>query len=104
VSAALAVQLTVDELHALVRTAVREELNIKKADVDLMTRDDVAEMLDVHPRVVTTYVRTKGLPAKKIERKWLFSRREINAWLEEQAVRPGAPTEKWGKKMRRSKP
>ena len=100
----LAVTLTVDELRQIVRDAVREEMGVKKTDADLMNLDDTAELLQVHPRVVVKYVSTKGLPAKKIERKWIFSRREVLAWIQEQAVKPGAPTEKWGKKLRGEKP
>lgn len=99
---ALAVTLTVEELRALVREAVIEAVGPRKA-TEMMTREAVAELLDVHPRVVATYVRKRGLPGVQIGRTWRFVRAEVVAWIEAQGVKPGAPTAAWGAKLKRAK-
>jgi excisionase family DNA binding protein len=97
---ALAVTLTVDELEQLVERAVTRAVG-QRPDSDVLTRDEVAQLLQIHPRVVVTYVRTRGMPGKQVGRSWRFRRSEVLAWLEEQAVRPGAPTSKYAEKIAR---
>jgi excisionase family DNA binding protein len=68
-----------------VREVVREELRAAHAvnqAAEILTREQAAELIQVHPAVVTRYVRTRGLPGFKIGRDWRFKRSEVVAWLE----------------------
>ena len=80
----MAVTLSVDELRALFRNVVREELGTRSDAKEVLTREEVAEMLSVHPAVVTKYARTRRLPARKIGREYRFMRSEILAWVHAQ--------------------
>lgn len=82
----LAVTLTVEELRALIRDELRRALAQGEAKSEgdaIMTREEVAELLRVHPRVVTHYVQRRGLPGAKIIRQWRFRRSEVLAWQEQ---------------------
>ena len=85
----LAVTLTVDELRALVREAVRDEVSRTTEESEILTRDDAAALLQVHPVMVTRYVRKEGLPAIPLGREWRFRRSEILAWLDARGVNGG---------------
>ena len=78
--------LTPEELDAIVRKAVRSEL-AKRVDLTnetLMTRAEVAKLLRVNPKVITTWVRKRGLPARKVVGEWRFFKSEILVWQEAQ--------------------
>ena len=94
---ALAVTLTVEELRALVRAAVREELSANAPPgADVMTAEEAGKVLRLHPAVVRRYVRTQGLPAHRVGSEYRFRRSEILAWLEEHATRPGVQATRHG--------
>ena len=44
---------------------------------DILTAEDVAEMLGVHPSTVRIMARANDLPCKKIGQRWYFLRDEI---------------------------
>lgn len=96
------VMLTVDELHALVREAVRAELGAvaQAEEREVLTREQAAELLQVHPTVLVRYVKRDGLPALKVGPEWRFRRSELLAWLEARAVRPGAPLARAARQIR----
>lgn len=78
--------LTVDDLESLVSRKVREaigELETRLAN-EIMTRAQVAELLQVHPAVVGRYVKKKALPARKVGSEWRFKRSEVLRWLDRQ--------------------
>lgn len=82
---ALAVTLTVEQLEQLVRGAVRAELgDIGSEAKEILTREEAAELLAVHPTILVKYVRTRGLPAQHLGREWRFSRRDVLDWLRKQ--------------------
>lgn len=86
VNAAPAFTLSVDDLEALVGRKVREaigELETRLAN-EIMTRAQVAELLQVHPVIVGRYVKSKGLPARKVGPEWRFKRSEVLRWLDQQ--------------------
>jgi len=68
------------ELQTLVRDAVRAELG-ERTDGDILTRDEAADMVKVHPKILLKYVRTLGLPAQRLGRDWRFSRRDVLTWM-----------------------
>ncbi len=46
----------------------------------LLTTDEVAELLRVHPKQVYRLIRSDGLPARKVGGEWRFLRREVLGW------------------------
>lgn len=89
----LAVTLTVDELRALVREEVQRVRGPAIASApapEVMTRRQVAELLQVHEQVVGRYVRERGLPGSKIaDGEWRFLRSEVLAWVRAQRKEVG---------------
>lgn len=59
---------------------------------EIMTEEQVAEMLDVEPRTVRNYVSKENLPAKDLgkNRGKRYRRSEVLAWLDSRASKPGA--------------
>lgn len=97
-SQALAV-LTPDELRALVREAVREVAASPPpaANDDVLTRDQAAALLQVHPVMVVRYVTDEGLPARKLGTDWRFTRGEVVEWFRKRPLQKG-PTRRGRKK------
>jgi excisionase family DNA binding protein len=55
-------------------------------DTEILTRAEVAEILRCSAPQVVKLVRTKGLPGFQLgEREWRFRRRDVMAWVAEQA-------------------
>jgi excisionase family DNA binding protein len=78
----LAVTLSVEELSALVRKAVREELQPAQAAApEVLTREQAAKMLSLHPNVLTRWVQKRGVPGVKIGGEWRFLRTDLIAWI-----------------------
>ncbi len=94
-----------EQLKELVREAVREEIGAPRVaeEREVLTREQAAELLQIHPDILVRYVRNESLPAQKIGPEWRFMRSELLAWLEARAVKPGAHTERSGKKLRMAK-
>ena len=46
----------------------------------LLTLEDVAEYLRVHPSTICRLLKKKHLPAFKVGRDWRFNREEIGRW------------------------
>ncbi len=100
----LIVTMTVAELRSLMRDVVREELVARQSDEhEVLTRDEVAELLQVHPDVVTRYVRNDGLPGAKVGPEWRFRRSQILHWLESKGLTPGSLPAVWGRKLKKVK-
>lgn len=58
-----------------------------------LTTAEIANYLGVHPETVRLYIKTQGLPAHRLQRKWRFVRAEVDAWLEERrSDRPTPPS------------
>jgi excisionase family DNA binding protein len=49
---------------------------------DTLTTEEAALYLRLHPRTVERKAREGALPAAKTGRKWLFHRRELDAWAD----------------------
>ncbi len=77
----LAVTLTVAQLAELVEDAVRKASG-SGGPSDVMTREQVAGLLGLHPNVVGKMVKTRGLPAHRIGNGLRFLRSEVLAWLQ----------------------
>ena len=81
------VLLTAAELMALIRKAVREEMaagNVGAADV--LTRNEAAELLRIHPMMIPRHVKRDGLPGIKVGNEWRFYRADVLEWLESRKV------------------
>jgi len=51
-----------------------------KGRPSILTLDDVAEYLRVHPSTIYRLLKKKRLPAFKLGRDWRFSRESIDRW------------------------
>lgn len=86
------IDLTDDELTALVRRAVRDEMSAAKAG-DLMSTDDVARLLDVTPTTVRNWIKQEGLPAPLVGNVRRIRRAELERFLDERSGKRGtSPT------------
>ena len=63
------------------RRIIREELGAL-GSLDVMTTEQVAELLDIHPRTVMKFVKTKKLPASQLPgtREYRFLRKQVLEW------------------------
>ncbi len=76
--------LTPEELHELVTSAVRAELAKVRPEPEseIMTCEQVAELLGVHTRTVRHLIRDEGLPPlRRIGKLWRFRRSDVLAWM-----------------------
>jgi excisionase family DNA binding protein len=55
-------------------------LNLDNAGPSILTIEDVAEYLRVHPSTIYRLLKKKQLPAFKVGREWRFNREEIDRW------------------------
>jgi excisionase family DNA binding protein len=79
--------LTPEEITAIVAKAVTSALATRPGESEILTRDQVAEMLKVHPATVTQYVKKKGLRGVQLTGgDWRFRRSDLEAWLEQRAT------------------
>lgn len=53
---------------------------------EVLTLEEAAALLSMHPKVVAKYVRERGLPALRIGREYRFRRSALMAWLDAQTV------------------
>ncbi len=51
---------------------------------EVMKLKDVAALLKVSDKTVYSLAQTGGLPAFKVRGQWRFSRKDIDAWIEQQ--------------------
>ena len=54
--------------------------------IPLMTIDEVAEYLRLHPMTVRRLVRERQLPAFKVGRQWRIKRESLDRWVEEKTM------------------
>ncbi|WP_394847477.1 helix-turn-helix domain-containing protein [Pendulispora brunnea] len=92
--------MSADALRSLVREAVREELKTNASDDDVLDLEDVARLLKISTKTVVKYINKRGLPATRFGQNWRFRRDNVRSWLQEQAVKFGAPSERYGDKLR----
>ena len=85
----MVVQLTVDELRALIREERVQDAALPSGP-DVMTRADVAKLMQVHANVIGRYIRELGFPAHKIGGEWRFLRSEVLAWIADQKEKESA--------------
>jgi excisionase family DNA binding protein len=52
------------------------------AHKDILTAEEVAQWLQLHPDTVRIKARTGEIPGRKIGREWRFSRRQLLEWIE----------------------
>ena len=54
--------------------------------VQMMTVDEVAEYLQLHPLTVRRLAREGGIPAFKVGRQWRVKRAALDQWIKEQSM------------------
>jgi len=57
-------------------------------DEQLLTTEEVARYLKLHPRTVTNMAERGELPASKVGRHWRFRKQDVDAYLEKQKPKP----------------
>ena len=78
------VVVTRDDLRELLREAVREGSK-DKSEPEILTLDQVADLLQVTTVSVRKYMLKQNLPAMRLgPREWRFRRSEILKWLDEE--------------------
>lgn len=50
----------------------------------LMTLEETARYLDIHPGTLYRWAQDKKIPASKIGRIWRFKKEKLDTWLERQ--------------------
>ncbi len=55
-------------------------------DKDWLSVADICEYMDVSPFVVTSQLRSGGLPAVKFGREWRVAKQDFEDWINEQRV------------------
>lgn len=80
------VTLTKGQLEELVRNVVRSEVAIPR-QAEILTLEDVAQLLRVTDRTVRSYIEDEGLPASRLPNGWRFFRKEVIAWMQERKPR-----------------
>lgn len=79
--------IDVEDLEKIIERRMRlvlDEKDRERATDEVMTREQVAKLLQVHADVVGRYVKTKGLPGRKMGGEWRFVRGEVLRWLASQ--------------------
>lgn len=80
----LLVQLSVDDLRDIVRSAVKQELDSRAEPSEVMTTDGAGELLQLDPKTVAKYASAGKVPAHRLGPEWRFRRSELLQWLAEQ--------------------
>jgi excisionase family DNA binding protein len=62
-------------------------------DKEWLSVADICEYMDVSPFVVTSQLRSGGLPAVKFGREWRVARQDFEDWINEQRAGTGSRTE-----------
>jgi excisionase family DNA binding protein len=50
---------------------------------EVLSTDEAAELLSMHPKTLLRHAREGAVPAARVGRRWKFSRRQLLAWVEE---------------------
>jgi excisionase family DNA binding protein len=79
------VVLTPEEVEKLLERTW-ERLIRQQSEKEVLTLEEAAALLDLHPKVVTRYIREKSLPAHKIGPEYRFRRSELLAWLDQNRI------------------
>ncbi len=56
---------------------------MKKKNKEIMTAQEVAEYLNIHPLTVHKFARQGKIPAFKIGTDWRFHKKYIDKWIQE---------------------
>ena len=59
-------------------------------DKDWLTVGDICDYMDVSAYVVTSQLRSGGLPAVKFGREWRIARQDFEDWINAQRLRAGS--------------
>ena len=85
------VDMTDEELTALVRRVIREE---RDAAPEIMSMEEVARFFGVTTTTVRHWLKSEGFPGKKIGKPWTFKRAEVVAWYEARGQRNGVSVDR----------
>lgn len=78
--------LTPEELSAIVGAAVEHAFE-SRVESEILTLEQAAEFLQLHPKVVVRYIAERKLPAARLGRQYRFIKRDLAVWLKTQAAK-----------------
>ena len=58
------------------------------SDEQLMTVEEVAKYLNIHPRTINNMAARGDIPASKVANRWRFRKSDVDAYLEKQKPKP----------------
>jgi excisionase family DNA binding protein len=90
------------DLIAMVNEIMDERL-AKESQPDLMTLEQVSELMQATPVTVRSWIKTKGFPGNKAGSVWRFERAKVVAWLKEQTTKPGTNATRLANQLTRAK-
>jgi excisionase family DNA binding protein len=80
--------MSVERMAIAERSETMDELD------PIMTIDEVAEYLDLHPLTVRRLARDGEIPAFKVGRQWRVKRAILERWLAEESMKNVVPSPK----------
>jgi excisionase family DNA binding protein len=69
-------------------------MNDQDQDLELLTTEEIAQILKIEPRTVRSYITQGKLPAVELEGSYRVYRRDLKEFLAQRYKRPGAGAEK----------
>jgi excisionase family DNA binding protein len=85
----MVVQLTLGQLKAVMKEVVNDAMG-KGDREEYLTIEQVSKLLNKNIKTIRVWVKDKGLPASRAGNVLMIRRDLLTAWLEAQAVKPGA--------------
>lgn len=77
------------EVQSMVKDAVVEALAQSRPEAAWLSTDQLAAEWGVSKGNITKLARSGSLPSRRIGKQYRFRRDEVEAWLEQQAMKPG---------------
>ena len=84
----------------MIREEVRAAMRDCSAEKPVLTREEAARLLCVHPGYLGRLARRGEVPAVKVGTHWRFRREDLLAWLGQHATDRGARTARHGATLR----
>jgi excisionase family DNA binding protein len=78
--------MTPDELQKLIKETW-DLARLAQDAKEILTREEAAELVQLHPKVLVRYISEHGLPAHKIGSEYRFRRSELLQWINSQRIK-----------------
>lgn len=77
--------LTAADVRAIVREELARASGGSAPEPEVLTRQQVAALLQVEEHTVTRWVKRRDLPGINLNGKWRFMRADVLRWMKEQS-------------------